>query len=751
MVDVALVGLTHVDLNYPEHVVGIPAEEMKAKLDAHDLKLNGTALRFRSDFINGDLGNQDPALAGEALKLCYEACDYCRTCGGDTVTIWLGHDGFDYSFQIDYTHVFDNLVKAFQAVCDYAPDLHIFIEYKPYEERSYAYIDTMGLTGMILNAADRENLGVTLDCCHMLMKHENPAMATDIFGRAGKLYGIHLNDGYGVMDDGLMIGMATPVKMLEMLFYLKKYAFDRAVYFDTFPIIEDAEGECAHNLVMMKLMNDALESVGQEKIQSVIDANDALAAAALVRELFCTMGGNHYMKRDWEATAKGILAAVGGPENISGMTHCATRLRLNLRDDSKCDDAAVKEVDGVVNTVNSAGQYQVLIGTEVPKLYEKFEPLVKGSGAEVSTSTSSDEGIVSRIFSAISGVFAPLLPAMAGSGILRGLLILAVQLGLITEGTGTYTILYTLSMSVFYFLPVLLGFSSGKRFGASPYLSALICACLLYPDFIGLMGDVGNGAMSEFFGIPVVLMSYNSTVIPAIIAIWVYSFLYKFLDEHVPETLRLVVLPAVSLIIMVPATMLVIGPLGVYAGEGIAFVVNWLIARSNVLAGILVGGGWSVLVSMGIHWAVNPIMINNIASNGFDYICPATFACNFAVIGCALGVFLKARDQKLKSFAMTGAVTICLSAIIEPTLFGMLLKNKKLFLAQIIGGACGGAFLGVFKVVTTAFVFGSVTTFPAFVSSDPMNFAFAMIGMVISAVVVGVLGYIFTGKDDQLA
>lgn len=290
MVDVALVGLTHVDLNYPEHVVGIPAEEMKAKLDAHDLKLNGTALRFRSDFINGDLGNQDPALAGEALKLCYEACDYCRTCVGDTVTIWLGHDGFDYSFQIDYTHVFDNLVKAFQAVCDYAPDLHIFIEYKPYEERSYAYIDTMGLTGMILNAADRENLGVTLDYCHMLMKHENPAMATDIFGRAGKLYGIHLNDGYGVMDDGLMIGMATPVKMLEMLFYLKKYAFDRAVYFDTFPIIEDAEGECAHNLVMMKLMNDALESVGQEKIQSVIDANDALAAAALVRELFCTMG-----------------------------------------------------------------------------------------------------------------------------------------------------------------------------------------------------------------------------------------------------------------------------------------------------------------------------------------------------------------------------------------------------------------------------------------------------------------------------
>lgn len=390
------------------------------------------------------------------------------------------------------------------------------------------------------------------------------------------------------------------------------------------------------------------------------------------------------MKRDWNAMAQGILDAVGGPENISGMTHCATRLRLNLKDDAACDDAAVKEVEGVVNTLNKAGQYQVLIGTEVPKLYEKFEPLVKGSGVEISAATKDEgESIVSQVFSAISGIFAPLLPAMAGSGILRGFVILAAQLGIIAEGTGTYTILYTLAMSVFYFLPVLLGFSAGKCFGASPYLSALLGACLLYPDFIALMGDAGNGAMTDFFGIPVVLMNYNSTVIPAILSVWVYSYLYKWLDEHVSEMLKLVVLPAISLIVMVPLTMLVIGPLGVYAGEAIAFVVNWLIERSSVFAGVLVGGGWSVLVSMGIHWAVNPIMINNIAQNGFDYICPFTFACNFAVIGCAFGVFLKARDQKLKSFAMTGVVSIALSAIIEPTLFGMLVKNKKVWLAQI--------------------------------------------------------------------
>lgn len=411
------------------------------------------------------------------------------------------------------------------------------------------------------------------------------------------------------------------------------------------------------------------------------------------------------MKRDWNAMAQGILDAVGGPENISGMTHCATRLRLNLKDDAACDDAAVKEVEGVVNTLNKAGQYQVLIGTEVPKLYEKFEPLVKGSGAEISAATKDEgESIVSQVFSAISGIFAPLLPAMAGSGILRGFVILAAQLGIIAEGSGTYTILYTLAMSVFYFLPVLLGFSAGKRFGASPYLSALICACLLYPDFIALMGDTGNGAMTDLFGIPVVLMSYNSTVIPAILASWAYSFLYKWLDEHV-----------------------------------------------SVLAGILVGGGWSVLVSMGIHWAVNPIMINNIATVGYDYICPFTFACNFGVIGCALGVFLKARDQKLRTFSMTGVISIALSAIIEPTLFGMLVQNKKLWLAQIIGGAAGGAFCGLMGVVTTAFTFGSVTTFPAFVSSDAMNFAWAMVGMLIAFAVSAVLGFVFCDKEQKLA
>lgn len=455
---------------------------------------------------------------------------------------------------------------------------------------------------------------------------------------------------------------------------------------------------------------------------------------------------------DYNKSAKEILERIGGPDNVANMTHCATRLRITVRDNGLIQDDKVREIDGVVNTLNKAGQYQILIGTDVPKLHDEFEELVKGDGESLETSSedNNNESIISKVFSAISAIFAPLLPALAGSGILRGLLILAEQIGLVSKDSGTYAILNVASMSVFYFLPVLLAFTSARRFGASPYLSALIGAALLNPDYIALMGDTGNGATTTFLNIPVVLMGYNATVVPIILSIWAYSYLYKFLDKKIPETLKLVVIPLISLLVMVPLTIMVIGPIGVYSGEGVASLVNWLIERSSILTGILIGGGWSILVSLGIHWAVNPIMINNVSTYGFDYIVPYTFACNFAVIGVTIGVYLKAKNKKLKNFAASGFITIALSAIIEPVLFGLLIKNKKLFLAQIIGGAVGGAYLGLMKVVTSAFVFGSVTTFPAFVSEKEMNFLNAMIGLVISLVIGAILAYAFTKKDEEL-
>lgn len=354
--------------------------------------------------------------------------------------------------------------------------------------------------------------------------------------------------------------------------------------------------------------------------------------------------------RDWDKLARDVIEHVGGTENISGMTHCATRLRLNLKDESIVDDEEVRAIDGVVNVAHGGGQYQILIGIEVPKLYESFEGQLKGSGGDTrdERSVNANQDLVSKVFGTISGIFAPLLAPLAGSGILRGLIILFTKLGVLQEGSSTYTILYAAGSAVFYLLPVLLLISTAKRFRADPYIAALIGGALIYPDFVALLNGGDNGSViADFLGIPVVLMSYSSTVVPAILAGLVYSALYRLLDDHVHENLKLVVPPLISLVVMVPLTMIVVGPLAVYGGEAIASVVNWAIGASGLVAGILVGGGWSVLVSFGIHWAVNPIMINNIASVGRDLICPLTFACNFAVIGVASAFF--SRRKMLRS------------------------------------------------------------------------------------------------------
>lgn len=265
------------------------------------------------------------------------------------------------------------------------------------------------------------------------------------------------------------------------------------------------------------------------------------------------------------------------------------------------------------------------------------------------------------------------------------------------------------------------------------------------------MGEYGNGAMTDFFGIPAILMKYNSTVIPIIFSIWIYSFLSRFLERYIPEGMKLVFIPLISLLVMVPLTIIAIGPIGVYGGEFIAYLVNSLIISSGLLSGVVVGGGWSVLVSFGMHWAVNPIMINNISTLGYDFIVPLTFACNFAVAGTGIGVFLKVKNKKMKNFSLTGAITIALSGIIEPLLYGILIRNKKLFLIQIIGGAIGGAFLGMMKVASNAFVFGGMTTIPAFISEDSNNFISAIIGLTISFVISALLAYIFTNKDEKMA
>ncbi|WP_414052306.1 sugar phosphate isomerase/epimerase family protein [Macrococcus animalis] len=278
-------GLSHVDLNYPEHVVNIKTEQMNNMLKKHDLKANGVALRFRKEFINGELGNADQTISDKAIQLCKEACDYCEEINGDVVTIWLGFDGFDYSFQIDYLKVWKQIINAIKEVADYAPNVKISIEYKPFQPRAYAFVDSFGVSLAMLNEINKDNVGITLDYCHMLMKHENPAYGASILGDKEKLFGIHINDGYGLNDDGLMIGTSSLLKTIEFLYYTKLYNYEYAYYFDTFPVIEDPVEECERNIKMIKKLDNIIDELGMDYFSNLIKSNSAVKVSDLILDI----------------------------------------------------------------------------------------------------------------------------------------------------------------------------------------------------------------------------------------------------------------------------------------------------------------------------------------------------------------------------------------------------------------------------------------------------------------------------------
>lgn len=277
-------GLTHVDLNYPEHVQNYTTEQMKRNLEKNNLVANGVALRFRDEFINGELGNANKEISDKSLQLCKDACDYCREINGEVITIWLGFDGFDYSFQIDYERVWNQIRNYLEQIAEYAPDLKISVEYKPFQPRAYAFIDSFGIAMSMISEVNKENLGITLDYCHMLMKHENPAYGASIIGSKGKLFGVHLNDGYGLNDDGLMIGTSSLTKTIEFIYYTKLHSYDHAIYFDTFPVIEDPVEECKRNIQMIRKIDSLIDRVGLDYIKKVVGQNSGVKVSDLVLE-----------------------------------------------------------------------------------------------------------------------------------------------------------------------------------------------------------------------------------------------------------------------------------------------------------------------------------------------------------------------------------------------------------------------------------------------------------------------------------
>lgn len=415
-----------------------------------------------------------------------------------------------------------------------------------------------------------------------------------------------------------------------------------------------------------------------------------------------------------EKLAQDIIQNVGGRENVNYLTHCATRLRFRLQDPAKADLDALKDLN-VLQVVNASGQLQVVIG---PNVGDVYDDVMKAGKFDFDSDSATNEeksdqntGIVAKVFDILSGSFTPWIPVFCGSGLIKAFLSIMTMLGWMSAKSGTYAILAAAGNAVFYFLPILLGVTLAKKLNVSPYIAATIGAALLEPNFTALIK--GTGSATSFLGIPVVLMSYSTTVIPILVSIVIYSFLERFLKRFIPSQLHLLFLPLLSLIIMVPLTVMIFGPFGVYVGKGIAAATAWIIAKSPILAGLLIGGFWIPIVVFGLHWAIIPIILSNIATNGSDPILAIAMGSVWAASGAGLGVLFKTKNAQLKEIAASGLIPGLLSGVTEPIIYGIFFRYKRSFAYAIAMSAVSGVIAGVLQVKATQLA-GGIFTIPTF-------------------------------------
>lgn len=450
---------------------------------------------------------------------------------------------------------------------------------------------------------------------------------------------------------------------------------------------------------------------------------------------------------EFDDLARKIIANLGGAENVTHLTHCITRLRFTLRDTALFNIEALNRLPGVIMAINSNEQCQVVIGNNVTKIYDAIYAagLVSTTDSPATAEKKSGKGnIVGAVFNKMSSILVPVVPALAGAGMIKALLVILTTYNLLAADTSTYKILAAASNSVFYFLPLFLAFSCARSFGTNPFVSVAIVGALLEPNFIGLMQAPGD--IVTFMGIPVVLMKYSSTLIPAILSIWLYSYVERFLKKIIHQSIESVAVPMLGLLIMVPTIAIVIGPIGVYLGDGIGHAISYMTGVSGILTGALIGGGWTILVMFGLHWGLVPVMINNIAMHGSDTIKPAAAMATFSQAGVALGVFLKAKDKKLKSFALSAMIPALFAGVTEPVVYGLSVKYKRPLVASIIAGTLAGGFVGGMGTTVIAYVFPSITTLPAFMTD---TFAYYLIGLSMAFGLSAILTYLF-GFDEEI-
>ena len=443
-----------------------------------------------------------------------------------------------------------------------------------------------------------------------------------------------------------------------------------------------------------------------------------------------------------------ILNGVGGKENVSGLTHCFTRLRFVLKDEAKANKKEVSSIEGVIQVVEASGQFQVVLGNKVEAIYDEIMPML-GANADAQNDEQEEKvGIGTKILNMVTAIFTPTIPAIAASGMLKGILAIAAIIGLNMyhvdiKTFNTYIILNAASDALFYFMPVILAKSAAKVFKTNEYIAMTLGATLCYPTLVELM--TGKNAVT-LFGIGITKANYVSSVVPIIIAVFVLAYVEKFVKRIMPDVLKIIMVPTLSLLIMVPATLMIFGPIGIYIGNAVNWAYHYIMNLSPILLGAFVGGIWCVLVIFGAHRAIIPIGINDVAKTGRQNLLAFAGAANFSQAGAALGVFLKTKNQNLKTVAASATVT-ALFGITEPAIYGANLPLKKPMVYAVISGALGGALMGWGGSYGNAFANQGVLTIPVYASAGTKAFICYILGCLIAFAGACILTVIFGFND----
>lgn len=437
--------------------------------------------------------------------------------------------------------------------------------------------------------------------------------------------------------------------------------------------------------------------------------------------------------------AQKVLELTGGKENVNNAWHCVTRLRFNLNDNNQVKLDEIKDVEGVMGAQFSGDQFQVIVGNRVSDVYEELEKELGGASSNEPTEANNNEGIVSKLMDVVSGIFSPILPALAGTGLLKGFLALFVAVGLMSDTSDIYQILFLISDIVFYFLPFLLAVSAAKKFKTSEFLALTVAGGLMYPTILNAAGTDAT-PLSLFGLIDLPNINYSSSVVPIILGVWLLSYIDRWVRSWMPNVISMMFSPLVSLVITIPITLVVLGPLGTYIGNALSGGVNWLFMNTGPFAGLILGGTMSLLIMTGMHYAFLPLVVENLATLGFDTtIIPVMLMANLAQAGSALAVAFKSKDKNMKQLATSSGVSASFG-VTEPAMYGVNLKLKKPFYAAMAGGGLGGAFVVFMSVRAYGTGVPGLPMIPVFIDSqDAWNVIYLLIGIVIAFVTAFVL------------